>query len=512
MKQPMGSLLVLSIWVFVCVHCQLPVVSRARQEYTSLTKGQVKATAISTGGVCDNCVNDTCILPPGFCFIDGSCFQDGDAIYACLQCNSSQNQFQWSYNSVCLPGNARCSSKQFMAQHVCDSSTIDAFYINFQNATVGLYNSKCSSLSCQPGFFFSTFDNRSSNTTETVLFACCPGYFCPNGQTCMIPCRDAAYCPSPLTPKNGFCLTDVVCPQNEAGQYNEYGCGGSSVEGFCQSKFYCPNSSTQISCENLDSAYCPSGVIEPIVCPFGFTCQGGILDNDQVWDITMAVILLVFGLLILLHLIENLGIMRRLAKKYECCSCHFSDVTKWRKQLYVLEQEATSDYFKISSGSPGTNNNGFSVKLENARLNIPKWQASNKGFTFTIETGQINGIMGQSGCGKTSLLYAIQGRKSLRKNGKIVFNNNSTKSAHSHPLTTWLSDLVAYVPQEDVMHSDLTVFETVYFSACARRLTDDREEIRNDVKFVLDKLDLTRKWHTMTEKLSGGKYFLKTIQ
>jgi ABC-type multidrug transport system ATPase subunit len=150
--------------------------------------------------------------------------------------------------------------------------------------------------------------------------------------------------------------------------------------------------------------------------------------------------------------------------------------------------------------------------LENAKLDIPKWKNSNKGFTFTMEAGKVNAIMGQSGCGKTSLLYAIQGRKGLRENGKIVFNDNSTTNSHWHPLTTWLSDLVGYVPQDDVMHSDLTVFETVYFSARSRRLKDDTETIRNDVKFVLEKLDMTKTWYTLTEKLSGGKSFDKIIE
>jgi len=231
----------------------------------------------------------------------------------------------------------------------------------------------------------------------------------------------------------------------------------------------------------------------------------------------MAVVLSPISVLILIRLIVNLGIIRCVAKKYDCYSCCPPKINKKREGPYLVQQKKiidykTSGYFKKPEDSLGTNNNGFSVKLENAKLDIPKWEDSNEGFTFTLETGQINAIMGQSGCGKTSLLYAIQGRKSLRKDGTIVFNDNSTKCAHSHPLTPWLSDLVGYVPQEDVMHTDLTVFETVYLSARARRMTDEREEIRNDVEFVLDKLGLTEKQHAMTEKLSGGKYFHKTIE
>ncbi|CAF1498922.1 unnamed protein product [Adineta ricciae] len=489
--------LLLTLTFVVCSYCQLSVISRFEQKDKSIT--------INASNVCASCLNSTCNLPSGYCFIDDLCLQDGDSLYNCLQCNSSENQFEWSFNSLCSPGNARCSDQQFLSQHICDLSIINAFYQDFQSAKVNLYNSKCSRLSCQSGFFFSTMTNNYTNLSQTVSFSCCPGYFCPDGQICMIPCRDGAYCPSPLTPKNGFCLTNVDCAQNAPSPFSEYGCGGSSVEGFCQSGSYCPNSSTTISCENLNSVYCPSGIIKPVECPSGFTCQDGKLDNNRIFTISMVIVLVPLSLLIGLRVLVNIGLIRCLVRKCEhWISCSLENINQ-RKRKYVVEQDETSDYFKILSDPSTQKDYGFNVELENAKLNIRKWVKSNKGFTFCIESGQINGIMGQSGCGKTSLLYAIQGRKSLQKESTIIYNDTNTKNGHWHPLHTCLSDIVGYVPQEDVMHSDLTVFETVYFSACSRRLKDDRETIRNDVDFVLEKLSMTNQANTTTEKLSGGE-------
>ncbi|CAF1367492.1 unnamed protein product [Adineta ricciae] len=503
MQQSITQIVIILTLIFVCSYGQLSIVSRFRDRYRSFKN--VKLVSTNTNNICVNCVNSTCNLPRGYCFIDNLCLQDGDARYMCLECNSSQNQFEWSYNPSCSVGNAYCSNPQFIAQHICNSSVINAFYEDFHNATVNLYNPKCSSLFCEPGFFYSTSVNNSNSISPTNMYSCCPGYFCPDGQICMIPCRDAAYCPSPLIPNNGFCLTNVDCPQNAPSQFNAFGCGGSSVEGFCQSGSYCPNSSTEISCQNLDSVYCPSGVTSPIDCPTGFTCQNGILDSDQIFNTAMAVVLVPFGILIGIRLIVNIGILQFVVKRYEHFTCCSLENSKRRKKTYVVNKKKTSDYFKKSTESFERKYNGFNIELENGRLDIPKWTKDNKGFTFCIESGQINGIMGQSGCGKTSLLYTIQGRKSLQKESQIIFSDRNTKNDHFHPLHPGLSHIIGYVPQDDIMHSDLTVFESIYFSACSRRLKDEREIIRKDIKFILNQLDMTHKANTKTEKLSGGE-------
>jgi ABC-type multidrug transport system ATPase subunit len=86
----------------------------------------------------------------------------------------------------------------------------------------------------------------------------------------------------------------------------------------------------------------------------------------------------------------------------------------------------------------------------------------------------------------------------LRKDGSITF-------ADHQPLSTILTDYVGYVPQADIMHNDLTVFETVYYSARARRLNELKQTLINDVCFVLDKLGLGKMHNNFTKNLSGGK-------
>jgi ABC-type glutathione transport system ATPase component len=121
----------------------------------------------------------------------------------------------------------------------------------------------------------------------------------------------------------------------------------------------------------------------------------------------------------------------------------------------------------------------------------------NEGFTGHIAAGKITGLMGGSGCGKSSLLDTIHGRRKLRS-GSITF------AAHDR-LSNVLTDYIGYVPQADIMHEDLTVFETVYYSARTRRLDETKKVIKTDVSFVLEKLGLNGMDDSMIKTLSGGK-------
>ncbi|CAF4609224.1 unnamed protein product, partial [Didymodactylos carnosus] len=67
------------------------------------------------------------------------------------------------------------------------------------------------------------------------------------------------------------------------------------------------------------------------------------------------------------------------------------------------------------------------------------------------------------------------------------------------------SNLVGYVPQDDILHQNLTVFETVYYSARARRLNINPMTINHDVQFILEKLNMNRKSDEQIQHLSGGQ-------
>ncbi|CAF1135446.1 unnamed protein product, partial [Didymodactylos carnosus] len=310
----------------------------------------------------------------------------------------------------------------------------------------------------------------------------------------MIPCRYAAYCPSPLIPQKGFCQTNAQCLNRPPTQFETLGCGGSVIEGFCPNQTYCPNASVSIPCTNQ---YCPAGIVEPLKCP-GFICANGVLLKK----VTLIVTVLSTVISVLLLLSFWLKIKRIITEicKMKRTVCYAPLVVdRQTSNESTRDNDMISNYFRPFTDHEQTTSDKIeiNVQFQNAQLDIPSWDSKNRGLTGTIKAGQLTAILGQSGCGKTQFLCVIQGRTRL-KSGQISVNNHD-------PFDTRLSNLVGYVPQDDILHQDLTVFETVYYSARARRLNVNPLTIKHDVHFILGKLNMNRKLNEQIQHLSGGQ-------
>lgn len=120
--------------------------------------------------------------------------------------------------------------------------------------------------------------------------------------------------------------------------------------------------------------------------------------------------------------------------------------------------------------------------------------------SFSVEEGKLVGIMGASGSGKTTLLNLMSGIQkptygSIRVNGLDV--NRNTKE---------LEGVFGYVPQDDLLIEDLTVFENLYYAACQCLKNKSREEITAIVDHTLANLGLLEK-----RELKVGSPFNKVI-
>ncbi|TAE30928.1 MAG: ATP-binding cassette domain-containing protein [Candidatus Kapaibacterium sp.] len=108
-------------------------------------------------------------------------------------------------------------------------------------------------------------------------------------------------------------------------------------------------------------------------------------------------------------------------------------------------------------------------------------------LTFEIDYGDLVAVMGPSGCGKSTLLNIINGYN-RPTHGTVELN-----AYNLHKLYPSLRDHLGYVPQDDLLFENLTVYENLFYNAKLRypRKTDD--EIKVLVEDVLVDIDLHEK-------------------
>jgi len=107
-----------------------------------------------------------------------------------------------------------------------------------------------------------------------------------------------------------------------------------------------------------------------------------------------------------------------------------------------------------------------------------------KPFAFSEYSGQIIGIIGGSGCGKSTLLNVLNGnlkpkRGHVRINGYDIHDNAEE-----------LRGVIGYVPQDDMLIKELTVYENLYFTARLSFSDYTREQLQNVVEEALVSFDL----------------------
>lgn len=117
-----------------------------------------------------------------------------------------------------------------------------------------------------------------------------------------------------------------------------------------------------------------------------------------------------------------------------------------------------------------------------------------------IQPGELVAIIGGSGAGKTTLMNLISGY-SHPTEGKVLINGEELYGAYES-----LKNIIGYVPQQDIVYDNLTLFSMLDYAA-KLRLPDDtaREERQARVRRVIDMVELTGKEQTMISRLSGGQ-------
>ncbi|MGA8656577.1 MAG: FHA domain-containing protein [Chthoniobacterales bacterium] len=120
--------------------------------------------------------------------------------------------------------------------------------------------------------------------------------------------------------------------------------------------------------------------------------------------------------------------------------------------------------------------------------------------SFVAEPGQFIGILGPSGAGKSTLLDALSGLRPAER-GQILVDQTDL-----YANVDQLRSLFGYVPQDDIVHTELTVTDALTFAARLRlpRGTIIRE-IRTLVSHTIANLGLSDRSQLRVSQLSGGQ-------
>ena len=157
----------------------------------------------------------------------------------------------------------------------------------------------------------------------------------------------------------------------------------------------------------------------------------------------------------------------------------------WIQSSVLKGKSGTPVYYSsIISKYEHTDNEVQAVEFCGRDINF-RFPNSDNGMhdlSFTLHNGELLAIMGGSGTGKTTLLSLLNG--SLKpQEGSITINGHDISEPKA-------KDLIGYVPQDDLLIEELTVYQNLWFTAklCFEGMPD--EDIDHRVMKTLKDLGL----------------------
>jgi ABC transport system ATP-binding/permease protein len=200
-------------------------------------------------------------------------------------------------------------------------------------------------------------------------------------------------------------------------------------------------------------------------------------------------------------------------KYYSDDQLYLNGLPIFSKQVYtfakggsIKSRQGHPIYYSDISSSflSEVNINKLSFTVQDVTYKFNEGQTAVNNISFSVEEGKLIGILGASGSGKTTLLNLMSGIQKPTS-GTIKING---LDIHNDPGA--IEGVLGYVPQDDLLIEDLTVFENLYYAACQCFGKKTKDEITKIVNQTLANLGLSEKHDLkvgspMNKVISGGQ-------
>ncbi len=204
-------------------------------------------------------------------------------------------------------------------------------------------------------------------------------------------------------------------------------------------------------------------------------------------------------------------------------SRHHGTIDRDASGRYILRDRSTNGIFVNGQRitQPTIVNDGATIKIgpftlvirgdklqildrgNQIRLDVDRVILETKGkrrlddLSFALEPGQFVGLVGGSGAGKSTLMRTLLGTESVTAGTVNINGSDLRKNFNIY------RDQIGYVPQDDIIHLDLTVEEVLTYAAQLRLPPDIN--IQEIVQKALVDTMMTVHQKKTIEQLSGGQ-------
>eukprot|EP00658_Telonema_sp_P-2_P071283 TRINITY_DN6056_c0_g1_i1.p1 TRINITY_DN6056_c0_g1~~TRINITY_DN6056_c0_g1_i1.p1 ORF type:complete len:990 (+),score=136.95 TRINITY_DN6056_c0_g1_i1:62-3031(+) len=384
-------------------------------------------------------------------------------------CNSTFGRGRDSDGTTIYYGDFESATSPYNGYYVCEASSACTRAPPSSESGNDYYCLRClGGFYCPVGTIFPDDGDAESNE-------CAEGSTCEAAST-EVECEAGTYCPE------GSVTPSTCCPTGyDSCASSGYYCpSGSSELGTCSAGYYCTNNDVTDICPS--GSFCPAGAAEPVECSIYYTCPEGSATRD-VSALTLTLTLVTLALISVGGVVWGVTDKRRSAK-----------------ELSEEEMAALG-----CSEEHGPIEHQISLSLVGLGLSLPSGKRILQEASADIPPGSVLALMGPSGSGKTSLLNVLSGRAFYGKTtGKVLISGEESGFES-------IVSRVGFVPQDDVVHSDLSIRENLYYSAMVRLCAEtSKDEVDRVVNHALEYLLLKHVQDSMVgdvenRGISGGQ-------